>query len=404
MRSKQTKIAFALSMFFVCFFAFILIKGSIRDKVVSQSKPQDSCTSKLIHLSQNSCFFGLSNVCLSNRTIRPHCTQLEEFERITLPDSRLDIDLAVTSIEKGQKLIWVPGHSMILDDFDNGFLLHLFHFVEHAIGHFILKRKYETKEDKMLRLEHIYLNLHSSLWNGQRSEWNELIMTRALDGFNKIHFSDSDFLNQEFCFEYLTISSRRACGENPVNSEINKALGDSWYRIAANHLRTFSKKMQGNQIQKQQKTYSSRKIVSYIKRKPPRTLESSLERSMIEMIEDMREFELRVLEMENMDPQTQLESIRDTDILIGVHGNGLTHIAFLVKDAFVIEIFPPNFSAFDYYLLSEMFGHRYFRFRDDKNGSLVFNGALYESFHGSPNSEVGSLNLKQLRNLLRSFV
>ncbi|GJD12354.1 hypothetical protein Gasu2_64440 [Galdieria sulphuraria] len=397
MNQVKTKgISFFL-LFLLGSLGIIVLKQTTVHKVSEQQfKSTDSCKSQLIKISQNGCYFGLSNVCISNRTIRPYCSQREDFESLALPDSGIQVSPSTIRPNRDKSTVWFQSHSMILDDFDNGFLLHLFHFVEHAIGHFILKRKYETKEHIALQLQEVYLNLHSSLWNGQRSEWNELIMTRALDGFRNLHFADGSFLDGEACFQYLTISSRRACGENNVNSEINKSLGDSWFRIGISHLRNFAKKIQGYQEELGQRNRPRRKVVSYIKRKTPRTLESTLEASMIKMIEDMKEFELRILEMENMDPQTQLASIKDTDILIGVHGNGLTHIAFLVKDAFVVEIMPPDFSAFDYYLLSEMFGHRYFRFRDDKNGSMVFNGAIYENFHGSPNSPVGILNLEQL--------
>ncbi|KAK4522406.1 hypothetical protein GAYE_HTGSCF06PCTG21G0292 [Galdieria yellowstonensis] len=383
----------------------MVVCNSALNKVVPEPfNPSDSFKSRMIKLSQNACFFGLTNVCLHNRTLRPYCSQVEEYEFVSLSDSRVVIDWKPSSFERRKSLKWFKGQSMILDDFDNGFLLHLFHFIEHAIGHFILKKKYEIEQDRPLHLSQVYMNLVSSLWNGPRKEWNELIMIRGLDGFHRLHFSEEDFLDTEACFEYLTISSRRACEENSVNSEINKSLGDTWFRITSSLLRDFAKRMQALPLEFNQRSLRKQKIVSYIKRKPPRTLEPVLERSMIDLIQSMRGFELRILQMEDMDPQAQLEAIKDTDILIGVHGNGLSHIAFLVKDSYVIEIFPPDFSAFDYYLLSEMFGHRYFRFRDDKNGSMVFNGALYEGLHGEPNSPVTNLNLEQLENLLKSLL
>ena len=41
--------------------------------------------------------------------------------------------------------------------------------------------------------------------------------------------------------------------------------------------------------------------------------------------------------------QTQLEIASTTDIFVGMHGAGMTHIMFVPKHAAVLEIFPKDF-------------------------------------------------------------
>ena len=54
----------------------------------------------------------------------------------------------------------------------------------------------------------------------------------------------------------------------------------------------------------------------------------------------------------------QLEVVANTDIFLGIHGNGLTHLVFLPNDAMVIEYYQGGESAFFRYL-AQMRGVQY---------------------------------------------
>lgn len=56
----------------------------------------------------------------------------------------------------------------------------------------------------------------------------------------------------------------------------------------------------------------------------------------------------------------QLEIIRNTDILVGVHGAGLIHSLFLPPHSAVVEIFPADVSYPVYRNLAKLRGHQYF--------------------------------------------
>ena len=62
-----------------------------------------------------------------------------------------------------------------------------------------------------------------------------------------------------------------------------------------------------------------------------------------------------------MDINKQINIIANTDILIGVHGNGLTNLLWLPKHGTTIEMFG-NYHHYDYQILSEISGTEYFGF------------------------------------------
>ncbi|KAJ3827496.1 hypothetical protein F5880DRAFT_1211137 [Lentinula raphanica] len=73
------------------------------------------------------------------------------------------------------------------------------------------------------------------------------------------------------------------------------------------------------------------------------------------------EFELIVMEAEKLTKDEQLEIISRTTILLGPHGNGLTHLVFLPPTSLstVIEIFYPGGFAHDYHWTSRALGMRW---------------------------------------------
>ncbi|KZP34298.1 hypothetical protein FIBSPDRAFT_719926 [Athelia psychrophila] len=75
-----------------------------------------------------------------------------------------------------------------------------------------------------------------------------------------------------------------------------------------------------------------------------------------------REWELVVAKGESMTKDEQVRLFGRTSILLGVHGNGLTHCVLMPPSAVstVIEMFYPGGYAHDYEWTSKALGHRYF--------------------------------------------
>jgi protein O-GlcNAc transferase len=64
----------------------------------------------------------------------------------------------------------------------------------------------------------------------------------------------------------------------------------------------------------------------------------------------------------------QLKIVRETDLLIGVHGAGLTHTMFLPPGSAVVEILPGKFAHKGFRNLAQMLGHRYYSTHAEMHG------------------------------------
>ena len=77
--------------------------------------------------------------------------------------------------------------------------------------------------------------------------------------------------------------------------------------------------------------------------------------------------DIKVVDFAKLTFKEQLRIVQDTDILIGVHGAGLTHEMFLQPGSTVVEILPPNIHHKGFRNLANQMGHRYFSTHGTKN-------------------------------------
>ncbi|KAL4894412.1 DUF563 domain-containing protein [Aspergillus ambiguus] len=69
----------------------------------------------------------------------------------------------------------------------------------------------------------------------------------------------------------------------------------------------------------------------------------------------------------------QLEIIRRTDILLGVHGAGLTHSMFLPPRSTIIEILPPSLNHKGFHNVASVLGHSYYSGHGDRTRAQTKN-------------------------------
>ncbi|OBT62436.1 hypothetical protein VE03_08619 [Pseudogymnoascus sp. 23342-1-I1] len=77
----------------------------------------------------------------------------------------------------------------------------------------------------------------------------------------------------------------------------------------------------------------------------------------------------------------QIEVVRGTDILVGVHGAGLTHAMFLPESAVVVEILPEGLEHKGFRNFAALLGHAYFsahgvKARDGRDGEARDEGSV----------------------------
>ncbi|KAJ6571535.1 hypothetical protein B0H19DRAFT_988134 [Mycena capillaripes] len=102
--------------------------------------------------------------------------------------------------------------------------------------------------------------------------------------------------------------------------------------------------------------------------------------------------EVKVVQMEKMETglRGQVELVKGSTILVGVHGNGLTHQIWMPPSRLstTIEILIPNGYVFDYEILARNMGHRHYAVWNDTFVTFpegqYHKGVKYpDGFHGS---------------------
>ncbi|KAK0451216.1 uncharacterized protein EV420DRAFT_1561523 [Desarmillaria tabescens] len=114
-------------------------------------------------------------------------------------------------------------------------------------------------------------------------------------------------------------------------------------------------------------TYISRQGTS--RRRLTDEAHDSLVTALEELVEKKKDegWELNVMQAERMSKDAQVHAAARTTILLGVHGNGLTHLLFMppTKVSTVIEIFYPGGFAHDYHWTTRALGMSHFAVWND---------------------------------------
>ncbi|TFK41786.1 hypothetical protein BDQ12DRAFT_663800 [Crucibulum laeve] len=116
---------------------------------------------------------------------------------------------------------------------------------------------------------------------------------------------------------------------------------------------------------------SSRPIVTYISRQGGgrRLLEKDHEGLVVALrqLEEEGLCDVRIAQMERLTLKEQIELVARSTIIVGVHGNGLTHQLWMPpsKLSTVIEIVYPDSYAWDYEMLARNMGHRHYEVWND---------------------------------------
>ncbi|ORX35809.1 hypothetical protein BD324DRAFT_81109 [Kockovaella imperatae] len=91
--------------------------------------------------------------------------------------------------------------------------------------------------------------------------------------------------------------------------------------------------------------------------------------------------------LEDLTPEQQIEIVSDASVLLGIHGNGMTHLVWMPEGSTVIELFPYDSFIRDYQCVAEVLGFNYFAIQND---SVL----LREEW----SRHIGELNPKTLHN------
>lgn len=106
-------------------------------------------------------------------------------------------------------------------------------------------------------------------------------------------------------------------------------------------------------------TGDSKIIVTFIDRQGIRKL-VDIESHMVALENRYQHAEIRRVDLAGMPFPQQVQLVRDSDVLAGVHGAGLTHGLWMKERSAMVEILPEGFSHKGFRNLAGALGHDYF--------------------------------------------
>jgi hypothetical protein len=238
---------------------------------------------------------------------------------------------------------------------------HLFHFMEHVIMGMsqLYSQGYTRFDVKCLAFPLLH---ESNDWIGKWSSHNKTLISRVFPNIESIRFGDP-YGNYDHTsrprkpyglnYDKVIVSDRHAWCRAPYNKMIMKGIlpfpTHAWSLI-------FHPPKRNN-------TSNPKIVVAYIDRqKTGRRLRQEDHEFLISFCESCPHFDFHVYKMEEYDFSTQMALAAKVDILIGVHGNGLTHCMFMKPKSFVIECFVETQKRylFDYNFLAKTMTQTYF--------------------------------------------
>ena len=203
------------------------------------------------------------------------------------------------------------------------------------------------------------------------------------------------------CFERALTSDRGVAETRPESGRLGRMLGFSrsyFPRDAMERLADRIHAYAGTRIEN-----SAMLRVTYLKRPPPRMLELELEKKLLASIQAMRNVSLRVEDFARLSFKEQINVIGNTDVLISVHGNGLSHVLFLPPASKVIEIFPPSAHTVDYRNFAEARGLDYTCIMSDR-GIIPKEESYRLGMYGNISETIRELDTSLVLNEIQKYM
>jgi hypothetical protein len=146
-----------------------------------------------------------------------------------------------------------------------------------------------------------------------------------------------------------------------TRTSINKMLDPSLFLVAkwAPELRrTIFRALGIDVLNNKRKLVREVPDILYVPRIPPRCLNETVER---EVLGSLAKFgNVESIRFEDLTWEEQVKAAARSDILVGVHGNGLTNLLWLPSHGMAIELFNENVHQYDYQMLAEAMQVDYF--------------------------------------------
>lgn len=321
-----------------------------------------------------------------NDPVRPY--HFEQVDSITFDASPLYLE--------GTTFFLFESHAPVM-------CCHFFHLLEHLVGlwsfdgneHFADMRRIVLATDGLF---------DASSWPGPNQMNRHLL--KALFP-NAVVQTWHEFMqecsshNGPLVFERAVTSDRALTSSHPMCTRINKLLGAALPHLNKQALDHFAQRLYTytNTVPAR----SDQIRITYSKRTGlVRTLADKLERRLITQLSSIPGVLINTVDFAKISFEEQVRLIGNTDILIGVHGNGLSHTLFLPNHASVIEIFPQNSLLLDYRLFADARGLDYYGIVSQRG--LVDRETAYNNYIGLTEDTIRELDVDLIKSIVKKIV
>jgi hypothetical protein len=267
---------------------------------------------------------------------------------------------------------------------DHLMMYHYFHFMELALGlSAVLAHLFPAA-----RVRKIYFG--KQVWNNPDQNRVQPKILRAL--FNPARVIESDLQDYPSNSSALLLVDRFAGGHR----EFNKFLEPLEAASRRNHDQVRSRVWQWAGTQ----DGPPKKRAIYISRQPPRTLLSDLEERLFAMF-GAQGIDVEKIDFANSSWEGQVQIAREANLMIGVHGNGLTNLLWMPAGSTVIELFPDECHHYDYQFFAEIAGMQYYGVEGKETSGYVYTaGSRLGAASGNANRPVKALPERALSRIL----
>ena len=274
---------------------------------------------------------------------------------------------------------------------------HYFHFCEE----FLLA--WSAHRHEALPLIQTIIFPDTDHWRGRSNDINQKIIESVAPGAQIIGATEFNEISKKYLlqFENAIVIDRHACHLNPDVNYFNKMVITHTPYMKKEYIQEVREALLDHL--KTRDNVHSKPFITYIMRKSYRYLEPEFEKKLLSEIEKkFPQYRLNPVWFEKYTFAEQLQIIRNSKVLIGAHGNGLTHELFLPPNSLVIEIFPNDSYSMDYQLFAELCDHSYFGL-DPKNGIISKPGTRMP-VRGNVNQVIGEFETSLVTDLIESYI
>lgn len=261
-------------------------------------------------------------------------------------------------------------------------LYHLFHFLELILISVVElgRRGWHPHDIRYLSIP----QWPDGSWKGKVHPHNQWIVSRVFPNAEVVYHEDLD---------QKVVVDRGECDQGSINK--------AW----AKHIRDFDpyhwNSLLGLDADPAGESGGNKPVVTYVDRQGAgnRILSQSDHDALVDCLQSNADITFRGVALETLRFEEQVQITAGTDLLIGVHGNGLSHAAFMKPGRSVCEIFVPGKMFYwDYYTLSKMMGHEYL---------CVYNGKpMFPPMFNLQRRECGpgDLDLAPIQGMIRQIM